>query len=105
MSIKKNGGRPKIVWAYGYEITPPQPAGRLRGIRRLLEGENTAAKRGDRSWSARVVHEQRITHLLVVSDSAEQDLEINKRLERELEDLKIEFSISAPMVVADDSTP
>jgi hypothetical protein len=44
-----------------------------------------------------VVPEERITHILVVSDSPEQDHEANRRLESELKGLKAKFSISAPM--------
>jgi hypothetical protein len=50
-------------------------------------------------WSGRLVREQRVTHILVVSDSPEADGEINERLEAGLGELHAAFARSAPMLV------
>jgi hypothetical protein len=52
-----------------------------------------------------VVLQQQATHILVVSDSPHQDREANRRLEAELKELQVAFSITAPMAVADGATP
>lgn len=88
---------PKSMWAYAYQLSPPQPADRLRTVQPLLDEEHSDARRSGRTWAARVVPEERITHILVVSDSPEQDHEGNRKLESELKELKAKFSISAPM--------
>jgi hypothetical protein len=44
-----------------------------------------------------VVPEEVITHILVVSDSPDQDHEGNRKLESELKELKAKFSVSVPM--------
>ena len=93
----------KGLWAYAYEIVPPQPEDRLRSINALLDRERAEARNGARTWESRVVVEDHITHILVVSDSPQQDREVNRRVEAELRDLSAGFSITAPMAVADDS--
>jgi hypothetical protein len=89
----------KPIWAYAYQLSPPQPADRLCTIQPLLDDEHTDAQHDGRTWAGRVVLEERITHILVVSDSPEQDHERNRRLESELKELNAKFSISAPMVL------
>lgn len=96
-------GPKKILWAYAYEIVPPQPEERLRAIDALLDKERAEARSRARTWESRVVVEEHVTHILVVSDSPEQDLEVNRRVEAELRDLSAGFSITVPMAVADDS--
>lgn len=96
---------PPSIWAYGYEIAQPLAADRLRSIEKLLEKEQTHAKRRARTWASRFVVEERVTHILVLSDSPDQRLDINRRLEEELEKMKIGFSISPPVVVTDPDEP
>jgi hypothetical protein len=103
MVSKKRSQLPKTVWAYAYHIMPPQIAGRLRTIKTLLDHQHADARGGGRTWVGRMVLEQQITHILVVSDSPEQSREANRRLETALKELKVEFSIGAPMIVADDA--
>ena len=93
------------LWAYAYEIVPPQPEDRLRTIRALIEHEHWDAQLEARTWRGNVVAEQQVTHILVVSDGAEQDREINRKLAAELKQLNVGFLITAPMAVADDATP
>jgi hypothetical protein len=94
-------GPPKALWAYAYEITPPESEERLRAIEGILEQVRTAARATARSWTARVVLEERLTHILVVSDSREQDLDLNRQLEVELAALQVGYQITVPMAATD----
>lgn len=105
MQIKKDDLVPKGVWAYGYEIIPPQSEERLSTIKKLLAAEHGEAKRDARAWRGRVVLEEKVTHILVVSDSAEQDRDINRKLEAELKALNVGFSRTASLEVEDGATP
>src|SRR2546423_1613376 len=97
---------PKAIWAYSYQIVPPQAENRLRAIRSILEREHADARSGARIWAGRVVFEQQVTQILVVSDSPAQDRNVNRRLEDELKVLKARFSMTVPMaVVIDDPAP
>ena len=90
---------PKTLWTYAYHIVPPQTECRLRTITALLDDEHADAQRGTRTWVGRVVFGLRITHILILSDGPGQARDINDRLEAELGELKMGFSISAPMAV------
>lgn len=92
---------PRTVWAYAYQIVPPQPEGRLQGLRTLLDHERTDAQSGARTWEGRLVLEQQVTHILIVSDSPDLALEANRRLETELRRLKAGFAITAPLTASD----
>jgi hypothetical protein len=74
----------------------------LRALERLLEDEQSNAKREARTWSSRFVIDERVTHILVVSDSADQGLDINRRLESELARLKAAYSVTPPVALADE---
>jgi hypothetical protein len=89
----------KPVWAYAYELSPPQTAERLRTIQSLLDDADSAARRDAYKWVGRVVSEERVTHILVVSDSPDQTQDGNRRLESALRELGAGFSISAPMAL------
>lgn len=103
MQNKKRTPTPKTVWAYAYQILPPQPAARLHSIKPLLDHAHTEARRDARTWTGRVVVEEQVTHILIVSDSPEQNHEINRRLEAKLQELHAGFSITVPIAVADDT--
>lgn len=91
----------KDLWAYAYEIVPPQPSLRLGPIRSLLKEETNTARGSDRAWSARLVLEREATHILIVSDDAPgRDHAINRRLEAELERLEATFTVTEPLAVA-----
>jgi hypothetical protein len=105
MAQKKRSPASKAIWAYAYQIVPPQPEDRLRSIKTLLDHENTDARRGARTWAARVVLERQVTHILVVSDSPEQDREVNRRLEAALQELDAGFSITVPLPVTPEAEP
>ena len=104
MSDDKNRP-PGSLWAYAYQIDPPEVEERLGSVRTLLEDEHARAIQGARTWVGRVVAERRITHILVVSESPDRGLEVNTRLETELKKLRVGFSITAPMSISDDAAP
>jgi hypothetical protein len=98
------GGK-KAVWAYGYEIVPPQPQERLRTIRALLDREAVDARTRARTWAGRLVAEEHVTHILIVSDGPEQDLEVNHRIEAALRELEAGFSVTSPMALEREPLP
>ena len=98
-------GAKKAVWAYAYLIDPPQPEVRLRTLRILLDREQADATNRARTWATRLVAEEHVTHILVVSDSPVQDLEINRLVEAELHGLEAAFSMTAPVAVLEDEMP
>ena len=102
MARNKRNSFPKTVWAYAYQIVPPQPEDRLNSITSILEHANVEAQRASRAWTARVVAESHITHILVMSDSAEQNREFDRRIESALLELNAGFSLSDPVAVRDD---
>ena len=85
------------VWVYAYKLSPPQAVSRLQTIQPILTDALSAAKSDARTWAGTVVLEERVTHILVVSDSPEQNHEGNRKLESELQQMGAEFSITAPM--------
>lgn len=99
--MTKNHGPAKPMWAYAYQIVPPQPEHRLTAIKTLLDREHAEAKRDAHTWEGRFVLEQQITHILVVSDSPDQDGESNRRLEAALAELQAGFVLTAPLAVTD----
>ena len=99
MDPKKLTSPAKPVWAYAYQILPPQAEDRLHTIKTLLDKENADAQRAARTWAGRVVVEQQVTHILVVSDSPEQDHAVNRRLEAKLQELNAGFSMTVPIAV------
>jgi hypothetical protein len=102
--VQKQGSQvSKTRWAYDYRIVPAQPEDRLRTIRALLDQEHSDARRRARTWEGRLVFEEQVTHILVVSDSPDQDREVNRRLGLALNELRAEFLLTAPMAVANDA--
>ena len=90
---------PAATWAYTYRIVPPQPEERLREVRALIATERSAATRGARRWEGQFVLEELATHILVVADSPDHDLEANRRLEAALERLGAQFLRTVPLPV------
>ncbi|HEY6060754.1 MAG TPA: hypothetical protein VIV10_09215 [Gemmatimonadales bacterium] len=76
--------RSGCVWAYAYQITPPQPKRRLDTIQAVLDHEHEVAQQEARSWTGRLVLERRVTRILIVSDSPDQEREVDDRLEGEV---------------------
>ncbi len=92
----------KAVWAYAYQIVPPQAQDRLDAIKALLDQEHEDARNRARTWQSRLVAEEHVTHILVVSDSPAQDLEVNRRVEEALRAMDMGFSVTAPMPIEDE---
>jgi hypothetical protein len=92
----------KPAWAYAYQIVPPQPEDRLRAVKALLDHEGAHAKVQQRTWAGRFVVEQQVTHILVVSDSPDQDLDVNQRLETALRGAEVGFALTAPLAVTEE---
>lgn len=90
---------PESTWTYAYQLSPPQLAERLGSIQPLLDDEHLNARRSGRTWRGRVVLEELITHILVVSDNPAQDHDVNRKLETALQELKATFTISAPLAL------
>ena len=88
------------LWAYAYQIVPPQPSRRLGAIRTLLREETAAARDDARTWSGRLVLERQATHILIVSDAPGRNHSIDRRLEAEIERLDAAFSVTEPLAVA-----
>jgi len=97
--VPKKRIRSLSLFAYAYLVVPKQAESRLDAIRAIIEGENKAAERAARIWTGRLVQENRITHILIVSDSTEQNLDINRLLETELKRMKAEFFLTNPMAI------
>jgi hypothetical protein len=96
-----SGPTPGAVWSYGYEILPALPQSRLRSLEAILHKEHRIAKRNKRKWTGRFVVEEQVTHLLVVSDTSDQQLEVNRRVETELKKLAAAYSITSPVEITD----
>lgn len=91
------------LWAYTYQIVPPQNKSRLRAIKALLDQEHVAAQHGSRTWAGRLVRGAQMTRILIVSDSLERGREVDQRLEAELKHLKVDFSVTEPVALPGDA--
>ena len=98
-AARKAVGPPRTIWAYAYEIVPPQTRNRLRGVRALLEQERSAGSNGDRAWAGRLIVGAKATRILVVSDSLEHSAEVNQKLGTELSLLQATITVSEPVQV------
>lgn len=77
----------------------------MKAIRALLEEEHLKSRSAARTWAGRLVSEQQVTHILVVSDSPDQSREINRRIETGLKQLKAAFTLGPPVAVTDPVPP
>lgn len=89
----------RTLWAYTYRLDPPQTVTRLKAVRALLEREHTAALARTGTWEGRLVVDDRISHILVLSDSPQLDGDVNRRLETELRALEASFALTVPMAI------
>jgi hypothetical protein len=92
------------VWAYAYQITPPQPKQRLDTIQELLDHEHEVALQEARSWTGRLVLERRTTRILVVSDSPDQERAVDHRLADEARRLQATLIRTVPLEISADTT-
>lgn len=93
------------LWAYTYQIEPPQTKSRLRAIKALLDQARWAALQESRTWAGRLVLGPRMTRILIVSDAAEPNQEMNRKLETELDHLKATYSRTGPVALPGDTAP
>jgi hypothetical protein len=96
--------REESLWAYAYQLQPPRTTDVVSTIAEIVNRENADALRSAGNWTARLVTEPQVTHVLVLSDTPEQDREMNRRLEARLRELDIPFTVSLPMRV-DEAAP
>ena len=92
----------RTIWAYRYRLMPPQSPDRLHKIRALLAQESREAVRRNGVWQARVVVEDRASHILVLSDSPDLDLQVNQRLEDALRAIDAAFAVTVPLAVTNE---
>ncbi len=103
LMTKKGRGPPgKRLWAYAYDVKLPEEDGRFREIEDLLEREHSDARDGARTWAGRLVVDPQVTRILVVSDSPEQNQDVNRRIAAELVRLEATFEMTVPLAVGDD---
>jgi hypothetical protein len=94
----------RTLWAYTYRLEPPQSAVRLKDVRALLDREHAAAGKGNGTWEGRLVVDDRVSHILVLSDSPQLDGGANLRLEAALRTLDATFALTVPMAISGDPT-
>lgn len=87
----------KPLWAYAYQMKPPQAEDLIERVRFLLDEENGDASLGPGKWVARMIVEPQVTHVLIVSDSPELIRLPNDRLETALNEMDVRFSVTVPM--------
>lgn len=104
-SEKGRGSHPEPLWVYSYELVPRQEEDHLNSIRAFLEQEHAEAQGDARTWTGKLVRGQRVTHILIVSDSPDHRGEVNRRLEDQLKQLKAAFSLTVPMPLVGDDAP
>jgi hypothetical protein len=94
---------PTSLWAYAYQIVPPQPKSRLETIQGLLNHEHEAARTEARTWTGRLVLERLVTRILIVSDTPDQTRAINGGLAVELHRLQVTFSCTDSLEIPADT--
>lgn len=94
----------KLIWAYTYRISPPQAAMRLRRLRALLSEEHAKLADTRDTWEGRLVIEDRVAHILVLSNSPDLTRDSNRRIEAELSRMGAGFTVTVPLAIpaADD---
>jgi len=103
-TVRRKGSRPlRTIWAYAYQIVPPQTRSRLRAVRALLDQEHSTAQDGSRAWAGRLIVGAKVTRILVVSDGREHSAEVNRKLEAELNLLQATFTVSEPVRLPGDA--
>ncbi len=91
------------IWAYTYRLVPPQSPERLARIKALLKHEAAEATLREGTWKGRLVVDERVANILVISDSPKLDHEVNQRLEAELRLIDAQFAVTVPLAVGDDA--
>jgi hypothetical protein len=89
------------IWAYSYRLLPPLAPSKLRELKALLAREHAASREGEGRWEARFVTDDRVAHILVLSDSPDLDRAANKRIEAALQRIRAGFTMTVPLAVDD----
>jgi hypothetical protein len=92
---------PKLIWAYTYRISPPQSVTRLRRLRALLLTEQ-APRASAETWEGRLVMEDHVPHILVLSSSPDLTRAVNQRIEAELTRMGAGFTVTVPLAIRTD---
>lgn len=104
--METNGrNAPRALWAYAYQIVPPKAVDHLKEIEALLDDEHRQAKNTERTWRGKLICEEQVTHILVVSDTPDQSTSVNRRIEGRLKQLATGFSRTEPMPIPGDDDP
>jgi hypothetical protein len=105
--MKPEAGRVRktAMWAYGYAFVPPISRHRIGPMEALLADGHEKARLAALTWEGRLINGDDITHLLVVSDRPDQDLEINHLLEAEMDRLGAPFTITPALSIGGRNTP
>jgi len=85
----------RTLWAYGYQLVPPIARDRMGPMEALLDDGHANALLAELTWEGRLINGDGITHILVVSDRPDQDLEVNRLMEAELNRLEAPFAMTA----------
>lgn len=93
------------LWAYAYQLLPSATTDLVSTIVELVNEENAGALRSAHKWTARLVTEPQVIHVLVLSDTPELDREMNRRLEARLRELEVRFTVSLPMRIDEPDAP
>ena len=93
---------PKLIWAYTYRLASPQAASRLRRIRALLLEEHALSKATQDTWEGRLVVDDRVAHILVLSTSPDLTRDVNQRIEAEFDRLGTGYTVTVPLAIPTD---
>jgi len=91
------------LWAYTYQIVPRQTRIQMRAVKALLDLEHADAKNASATFGGRLIVGTQGTRILIVSDCPGRSCAANQRLESELKQLQAEFTVSEPVLLADDA--
>ena len=94
---------PATLWAYTYQIVPRQTRSQLGAVKALLERQHSDAKNASATFAGRLIVGAQGTRILIVSDCPGRGCEMNQRLESELKQLRAEFTVSEPVLLADEA--
>jgi len=89
----------KPVWTYAYELKRPLPRAELANVSKVLTRAHRDAQLTANTWTGRLVAEEVITHILVVSDDSGFDKEISQQLEAELARIHADYVRTLPLAV------
>src|SRR5437870_641087 len=100
LMVPKQRPRAAESWAYAYQLNPPQPEPRFAKVETLLRRVRRAGQREGRLWTAQIVREAHITHILVVTDAPDEIRAVDRAIDAELKRLKMGFAMTTPAPVS-----